>query len=224
MHVLEGVLNTQELEGLRALIRRSRFADGATSAGGVAKQVKANQELVFPPQEYQKFVRTIFDALMRHREFPRTTMPHELSAPMINRYGQGMTYGAHYDIPLMPTPDGPKIRCDLAATLFISAPNEYDGGELCMMHLGREERIKLNAGDLFIYPAGTLHFVSPVSRGERLAVVFWIQSMVRDHDKRLMIASLDAVIGRIAAREQQSEDVRDLSGVFANLVRLWADP
>ena len=224
MHVLQAVLNAQELESLRALIRRSRFVAGAASAGGVAKQVKANEELEFPPQEYQKFVRMIFDALMRHREFPRTAMPRELSAPMVNRYAPGMNYGAHYDVPLMRTPDGPKIRSDLAATLFISEPEEYDGGELCMMHLGREAQIKLKAGDLFVYPAGTLHSVSPVSRGERLAVVFWIQSMVRDHDKRQMIADLDGVIGRIAERAPQSSEVRDLAGIFTNLMRMWADP
>jgi PKHD-type hydroxylase len=124
----------------------------------------------------------------------------------------------------MSTPDGPKIRCDFAATLFISGPDEYDGGELCLTHLGRADRIKLDAGDLFVYPAGTLHSVSPVSRGERLAVVFWIQSMVRDHDKRQMIANLDAVIGRIAERAPQSDDLRDLAGIFTNLVRIWADP
>ncbi len=189
----------------------------------MARQVKVNEELEFPPQDYQKFVRTVFDALMRHREFSRTVMPRELSAPMVNRYSVGMTYGAHYDVPLMRTPDGPKIRSDLAATLFISQPDEYDGGELCLTHLGREDRIKLNAGNLFVYPAGTLHSVSPVSRGERLAVVFWIQSMVRDHDKRLMIADLDTVIGRITERAPGSDDVRDLAGLFTNLVRMWAD-
>lgn len=223
MYVLDNVLNAEELDGLRALARRLRFTGGAASAGGVARQVKANEELEFPPQDYQKFVRTIFDALMRHREFSRAVMPREISAPMVNRYSGGMTYGAHYDVPLMNTPAGPKIRADLAATLFISKPDEYDGGELCLTHHGREERIKLDAGQLFVYPAGTLHSVSAVSRGERLAVVFWIQSMVRDHDKRLMICDLDTVIGRIAKREPQSQDVRDLAGIFTNLVRMWAD-
>ena len=224
MHVLQAVLNAQELEWLRGLIRRSRFVSGAASAGGAAKQVKANEELELAPQDYQQFVRTIFDALMRHREFGRAVMPHELSAPMVNRYAPGMTYGAHYDVALMRTPDGPKIRTDLAATLFVSRKDEYDGGELCIARPGGEDLIKLDAGDLYVYSAGTLHSVLPVTRGERLAVVFWIQSMVREHDKRLLISELDAVIGRLAQRAPQSDEVRDLAGVFTNLLRMWADP
>jgi hypothetical protein len=126
-------------------------------------------------------------------------------------------------MPFMPTPDGPRIRGDLSATLFLSDPADYEGGELCFTRVGTEERIKLNAGDLFLYPASTLHHVAPVTRGERLAVVFWVQSMIRDHEKREMVVGLDGLVGRVAERLPGSTEVRDLAGVVGNLTRMWAE-
>src|SRR5262245_3695788 len=195
MHVIEQVLTAAELEAVRAIIGRSRFGDGAASAHGAAKQVKVNQQLECSQADHQRLVEIVFGALHRHRDFSRTALPLEISVPMVNRYGVGMTYGAHYDKPFMPTPDGPRIRGDLSATLFLSNPEDYDGGELCFARVGAQEQIKLNAGDLFLYPASTLHSVAPVTRGERLAVVFWIQSMIREHDKRAVVFELDGLVG-----------------------------
>jgi PKHD-type hydroxylase len=223
MHAIDQVLTAAELEAIRALVARSRFADGAASAHGAAKNVKANQQLECSLEDHKRLVETVFGALHRSREFSRTALPVELSVPMVNRYGVGMTYGAHYDQPFMPTPDGPRIRGDLSATLFVSDPADYDGGELCFTRIGAEERIKLKAGDLFLYPASTLHRVAPVTRGERLAVVFWIQSMIRDHEKRSMVVELDGLVGRVAERMPGSTEVRDLAGLVGNLTRMWAE-
>ncbi len=223
MHVIEQVLTAAELDAIRGLARGARFADGAASAHGAARQVKANQQLESSPEDHKRLAEIVFGALHRHREFSRTALPLELSVPLMNRYGAGMTYGAHYDQPFMPTPDGPRIRGDLSATLFVADPADYDGGELCFERVGAEERIKLKAGDLFLYPASTLHRVAPVTRGERLAVVFWIQSMIRDHAKRSMVVELDGLVGRVAERMPGSTEVRDLAGLVGNLIRMWAE-
>jgi PKHD-type hydroxylase len=223
MHVIEQVLTAAEIQAIRGLIGRARFTDGAASAHGAAKQVKANQQLECSREDHQRLVEIVFGALHRHRDFSRMALPLELSVPMLNRYGVGMTYGAHYDKPFMPTPDGPRIRGDLSATLFLSDPADYDGGELCFARVGIEERIKLKAGDLFLYPASTLHSVAPVTRGERLAVVFWIQSMIREHDKREMVVALDGLVAKIDERMPGSTEVRDLAGIVGNLTRMWAE-
>jgi PKHD-type hydroxylase len=223
MYILEQILAAAELEAIRGLIGRSRFTDGAASAHGAAKQVKANQQLECSREDHQRLVEIVFGALHRHRDFKRTALPLEISVPMVNRYGVGMTYGAHYDKPFMPTPDGPQMRGDLSATLFLSNPEDYDGGELVFARVGAEERIKLKAGDLFLYPASTLHSVAPVTRGERVAVVFWIQSTIRDHEKRAMVVELDGLVGRVAERMPGSTEVRDLAGIVGNLTRMWAE-
>jgi PKHD-type hydroxylase len=223
MHVIEQVLTAAEIRAIRGLIGRSRFADGVTSAHGAARQVKANQQLECSREDHQRLVEIVFGALHRHRGFSRTALPLEISAPMLNRYAVGMTYGAHYDTPFIPTPDGPRIRGDLSATLFLTDPADYDGGELCFARVGAEARIKLHAGDLFLYPASTLHSVAPVTRGERLAVVFWVQSMIRDHEKREMVVGLDGLVGRVAERMPGSTEVRDLAGIVGNLTRMWAE-
>jgi PKHD-type hydroxylase len=194
MYILEQILAAAELEAIRGLIGRSRFTDGAASAHGAAKQVKANQQLECSREDHQRLVEIVFGALHRHRDFKRTALPLEISVPMVNRYGVGMTYGAHYDKPFMPTPDGPQMRGDLSAT-----------------------------GDLFLYPASTLHSVAPVTRGERVAVVFWIQSTIRDHEKRAMVVELDGLVGRVAERMPGSTEVRDLAGIVGNLTRMWAE-
>ena len=223
MHALDQVLIAGELDAIRELVKRSHFAEGAVSAQGAAKQVKANEQLECSREDHQRLVDIVFGGLRRHAEFQRFALPLEISVPMVNRYAAGMTYGAHYDMPFMPTPDGPRIRGDLSATLFLSNPEDYDGGELCFVRVGMEERIKLKAGDLFLYPASTLHSVTPVTRGERLAVVFWIQSMIREHDKREMVVELDGLVGRVAKRMPGSTEVRDLTGAVGNLIRMWAE-
>jgi len=223
MHVIEGVLGAEDLEWIRALVRCSQFSGGVASAHGAAKQVKANQQLDCARADHEQLVQRVFGALQRNAKFSRIALPLEISVPMVNRYGQGMTYGPHYDHPFMPTPDGPRLRGDLSATLFISDAHEYDGGELCFARVGGEQQVKLKAGDLFLYPSSTLHHVAPVTRGERLAVVFWVQSMIRDHEKRCMVADLDSLVGRLAERMPGSAEVRDLAGVVGNLTRMWAE-
>jgi PKHD-type hydroxylase len=222
-HVISGVLEPAELDRVRALILRSRFVDGNASARGAAQSVKANEQLACSTEDSRALAEIVFGALRRHPEFGRKVLPLELSAPMINRYAPGMSYGGHFDRAFMATSDGRQIRTDLSGTLFLSPPQDYDGGELCISRSGRDDAIKLAAGDLFLYPSCALHSVSPVTRGERHAVVFWVQSMIRDHEQRGLVADLDAVIGSLVKSRPGCNEVRDLSAIVNSLTRIWGE-
>ena len=165
----------------------------------------------------------VFQALGRSREFHRQALPLEMSVPMINRYGVGMSYGPHYDRAFMLGASGRQIRTDLSATLFISPPADYDGGELHIVEGGQDELVKLDAGNLILYPSCILHSVSAVTRGARHAIIFWVQSMIRDHEQRNLVSGLDQVLGSLAERMPGSTEVRDLSGTVNSLTRMWGE-
>ncbi len=221
LKVIKGVFNAQDLAAVRALIACGRLQDGAETAFGLARAAKSNQQYVFDQADSQGLADLTFTALKRSSVFHRCALPVEASMPMINRYVPGMCYGPHYDTSLMVCPNGSEMRTDLSATLFISDPADYDGGELCLEMDGAEQKIKLAAGDLMLYPAGILHNVAPVTRGVRHAVVFWVQSRIREHDRREMLCRLDESIGALASKHPECAEVRDLLGVFQNLTRMW---
>lgn len=221
MKVIQGVFTAQDLAAVRALIGRGRLQAGAETAFGLARAAKENQQYVFDQSDAQALADLTYTALKRSSVFYRSALPVEASMPMINRYAPGMCYGPHYDTSLMTCPNGSEMRTDLSATLFVSDPAEYDGGELCLHADGAEQKVKLAAGDLLVYPAGLLHHVTPVTRGVRHAVVFWVQSLVREDDRRQILCKLDDSIGSLAAKHPESAEVRDLLGVFQNLTRMW---
>lgn len=222
-HVIRNVLDAGELARVRALIQRSRFVGGSESASGTAEQVKSNQQLQSTPEDARMLGELVFQALGRHRDFHRRALPLEVSVPMINRYGAGMSYGPHYDRAFMMGANDRQIRADLSATLFVSPPEDYDGGELSIVEDGRDGSVKLEAGSLFLYPACMLHSVSAVTRGARLAIIFWVQSMIRDHEQRSVVSNLDQVVGSIAERMPGSTELRELSGVVNSLTRMWGE-
>ena len=223
MHIVDNVLSPEELGWVRGLIKRSRFIDGRATAGGAAHGVKHNEQLELRRDDARQLTELVAGALKRSARFQRCALPLDISEPTINRYGPDMNYGPHYDATFMPTVNGPRIRGDLSVTIFISDPDSYEGGELCFAKAGGQDRIKLAAGSLFLYPASTLHWVPAVTRGERVSIVFWLQSMIRDSEKRAMVTELDEVISRVAERMPGSDEVRDLSGLESNLLRMWAE-
>jgi PKHD-type hydroxylase len=222
-HVIRNVLDTANLARIRELIQRGAFVGGAESAAGAAEQVKANEQLRPTPQDGQALAELAFQALARSRDFHRCALPVEISLPLINRYRVGMSYGPHFDRAFMMGANNRQIRADLSATLFVSPPEDYDGGELCLGIDGGDGRVKLDAGSLFIYPSCLLHSVSAVTRGTRLAIVFWVQSMIRDHEQRSLISNLDQVVGSLAERMPGSIEVRELSGTVNALTRMWGE-
>jgi PKHD-type hydroxylase len=219
MHIVENVLNAEELAWVRQLARNGPYGDGRSSAGGVAGAAKQNQQLQTTPETAQQLAAMVIAALRRNNRFYRVALPLEISAPMINRYAPGMCYGPHFDAPVFYSPDGRQVRGDLSVTLFISRKDEYEGGELHDNKSG--QRIRLDAGSLVVYPSGGLHEVTPVTQGARHAIIFWVQSMVRDHEQRALLTHLDQCVENVSARLPASEEVRELTGVFANLGRMW---
>ena len=221
--VIRNVLDAEELARVRRLIQRSRFVHGSESAQGAAEQVKSNEQLQCTPEDGRMLAELVFKALGRHREFHRLALPLEISVPVINRYGVGMSYGPHFDRAFILGANDRQIRTDLSATLFISPPEDYDGGELCIVEDGRDGLVKLDAGNLILYPSCMLHSVSAVTRGARLAIIFWVQSMIRDHEQRSLVSNLDRVLGSLAERMPGSTEVRDLSGTVNSLTRMWGE-
>ncbi len=220
MYIVENVLNAEELGWVRQLAANGRFGDGRRSAAGMAAAAKQNQQLETTPEQAQQLATLVISAIRRSGRFYRVALPLEISMPMVNRYAPGMCYGPHYDSPVFNSPDGRQVRGDLSVTLFISRPDEYEGGELHDSKSG--QRIKLAAGSLVVYPTGGLHEVTPVTQGARHAVIFWVQSMVRDHEQRALLTALDKCVEDVSARMPPgSEEVRQLTGVFANLGRMW---
>ena len=223
-HVIRNILDAGDLTRVRALVQRSRFVGGGESAAGAAEQVKANEQLQYAgPDDAQMLADLLFRALARNRDFHRRALPLEISVPLVNRYRAGMKYGPHFDRAFIVGANNRQIRTDLSATLFISPPDDYDGGELCIAEGGRDNCMKLDAGALLLYPSCLLHSVSTVTRGVRLAIVFWVQSMIRNHEQRDLVSDLDEVVGSLAERMPGSTEVRDLSGVVNSLTRMWGE-
>jgi PKHD-type hydroxylase len=212
------LLERKEAEQIVRELGRRTFVDGKVSAAGLAAGVKYNlqaEETGNGTNELDDLVRS---AIQRHREFQLFAWPKRFVPPIYSRYEPGMKYGDHVDSALMAGPSA--IRTDLAATIFLSPPDSYDGGELVIA--GGEE-IKLDCGEAFVYPATSIHHVTPVTRGIRLAAVTWIQSLVRDESMRGILFDLGRAV-------QQAEEVKNfdlsllLSKTFQNLIRYAAEP
>jgi PKHD-type hydroxylase len=200
------------------------WVDGRATAGHQGARVKDNRQL----DEASPLARTLGDvvlsALERHPLFISAALPHRVYPPMFNSYEGGMQFGNHVDgaVRLMPG-SGEKIRTDISATLFLTAPDSYDGGELLIEDTYGTHAVKLGAGDLVLYPASSLHRVAPVTRGRRVASFFWVQSMVRDDTQRAILFDLDRSIQRLSAKVADDPALVDLTGVYHNLLRQWSE-
>ena len=155
---------------------------------------------------------------------PFAALPHRIFPPLFNRYGPGHGFGAHVDNAIRRAPGGGVVRTDLSATLFLSGPDDYDGGELTVDDTYGLHQVKLQAGDMILYPATSLHRVEPVTRGTRFASFFWIESMVREDGQRTLLLDMDAAIRTLAQRAgDQDPAIVSLTGCYHNLLRRWAD-
>lgn len=182
---LQAVLTQDELTELRAIATRVRWDDGRRTAGPIAAPLKHNTEAPHDSREAQAAAEITLRAIRRHPQFFSAALPAVMSPPMMNRYAEGMDYGDHCDAAIMG--GGAPMRADLSATLFISDPADYEGGELVTDVMPGGYAAKLPAGDLLLYEANTVHHVAPITRGTRLAMIFWTQSMVRDAQQRALL-------------------------------------
>lgn len=220
------VLTAEELRHCRRVLEGSQWVDGRVTAGDLAAQSKHNLQIPVDSAEAQGLGELILNALGRSATFHSAALPFRVLPPMFNRYDVGMTFGAHVDnaIRTVPGTGGMRMRADVSATLFLSDPDEYDGGELMIEDVYGTHTIKLPAGHLVVYPASSLHRVAPITRGSRWASFFWAQSLVRDDASRGMLYELDRSI--IDIRTQLGDDNAAVLGLvnhYHNLLRRWAE-
>ncbi|HUK03804.1 MAG TPA: Fe2+-dependent dioxygenase [Burkholderiales bacterium] len=222
-----GVLDAALLENLRTRLAAAgdAWVDGRATAGHQGARVKHNQQIAEDSAIAAELGGMIVGALERNALFLSAALPSVVYPPLFNRYEGGMTFGSHVDgaVRLLPG-TGRKIRTDLSATLFLSAPQDYEGGELLIEDQFGTQSVKLPAGDMVLYPATSLHKVTPVTRGARLASFFWVQSMVRDATRRALLFDMDMAILRLTRDAPGHEALVSLTGSYHNLLRMWAEP
>ena len=223
------VLNAEQVRRIRAQLDAAPWVDGRVTAGYQAQEVKHNAQIPEGSPAHQLVGEMVLKALARSPRFISAALPLRVFPPMFNSYSGGQTFGTHVDTAIrQDTRTGQRIRTDLSATLFLTEPEDYDGGELIVEDSYGTHSTKLPAGDLVLYPATSLHRVDPVTRGARVSSFFWIQSMLRDDTQRTLLFDLDTAIQRIAASpSSQTEGVKEssvqLTGVYHNLLRQWAE-
>lgn len=220
-----GVLGKDEVADFRRLMDMSEWEDGKSTAGAQSAMVKRNEQLPPDGDLARQLGERILRSVARTPLFVSAAIPLRIFPPLFNRYGGGHHFGIHVDNAVRgDNLTGLRIRTDLSVTLFLAEPEEYDGGELVVEDHYGSHQVKLPAGDLVLYPATSLHMVTPVTRGLRVASFFWLQSMVRDAEARTMIFDLDTAIQGISERlgRDDPETVR-LTGIYHNLIRHWAE-
>ncbi|HTV01160.1 MAG TPA: Fe2+-dependent dioxygenase [Luteitalea sp.] len=218
------VLSTDQVATVRQRLTEAQWQDGKTTAGYQALQTKDNLQLPADSPVARELGDVILAALQRHPLFVSAALPLRILPPMFNAYRQGQAFGSHVDNAIRQVPGtGQRIRTDLSATLFLTPPEDYEGGELVVEDTYGVHAVKLPAGHLVLYPATSLHHVTPVSSGTRISSFFWIQSMVRDDGERTLLFDLDTAIQRIAADVPGHPSGVQLTGVYHNLLRRWAE-
>jgi PKHD-type hydroxylase len=205
-------------------MERAPWVDGRVTAGHQSARAKDNLQIPEGSPEAREMGDMIVAALERNPLFISAALPQRVFPPLFNCYRPGMTFGAHVDNAIRQVTGTPfRIRTDLATTLFLTRPEEYDGGELVVEDTYGAHSVKLPAGDLILYPATSLHRVTPVTRGARLSSFFWIQSMVRDDGRRALLFDFDMAINQVNQAVPDHAAVVALTSCYHNLLRQWAD-
>lgn len=222
---IPGVLGPADLERARALLREADWQDGDATAGPLARRVKANHQLPLDSAIGAAVGQRILERLGETPLFIAAALPRRVLPPRFNRYEGGGTYGRHIDNALFRVPGTDDyVRSDISCTLFLSDPDEYDDGELVVEDSYGAHRVKLPAGDMVLYPGTSHHFVTPVTRGARLAAFFWTQSLVPAEADRRSLFEMDQAIQALAAEQPDHPSVAALTGVYHNLLRRWSQP
>jgi PKHD-type hydroxylase len=218
------VLTAEQVAHARRLLDAADWVDGKVTAGVQSARVKENEQLPEGHPVAQQLGDVIITALQGNGLFVSAALPLRVFPPLFNRYRGGHSFGNHVDNAIRQiTGTSLRIRTDLSATLFLAQPDEYDGGELVVEDTYGVHSVKLPAGHMILYPSSSLHHVRPVTRGARIASFFWIQSMVRDDATRTLLFDLDTAIQRLTADHADHPSVVQLTSVYHNLVRRWAE-
>lgn len=224
LHV-PGVLSAAEVADLRALIDAAEWEDGNATSGKQSRLAKNNRQLPEASDAARDGGALVREAVTKSALFMAAALPHTVYPPLFNRYGGGETFGDHVDNALrFQRHQNVRIRTDLSATLFLADPDSYDGGELVVEDTYGAHEVKLPAGDLILYPATSLHRVLPVTRGERVASFFWIQSLIRNDAQRAVLFDIDVAIQNLAQEVGLGAPaIVSLTGTYQNLLRMWAE-
>lgn len=224
MLVIPDLLTSDQLRQCREALEKASWEDGRKTAGHVAVHAKANRQLGNDDPLSKQLGDFILERLGASERFMAAALPLKVLPPRFNRYEGGGNYGNHVDNAIFSVPGTPhRIRSDISATLFFSEPDEYDGGELIVEDTYGSHAVKLPAGHMVLYPGSSLHRVTPVTRGTRLASFFWIQSLVREDGQRALLWELDGAIQRITRDTPDSPALAQLMAVYHNLLRQWSN-
>jgi PKHD-type hydroxylase len=221
---IPNVLDAGQVAEARRILDAAEWVDGRATAGHQGARVKDNLQVPVDHPAARQVGAMILKALNQNPLFLSAALPLHILPPMFNRYSGGQNFGMHVDGSIRAVPGTPhRLRTDLSCTLFLAGPEEYDGGELVIEDTYGTKRVRLPAGHLIVYPATSLHHVTPVTRGARLCSFFWLQSMIRDNGRRALLFDLDVGIQRVSADLPGHAGVVQLTGVYHNLLRQWAE-
>jgi PKHD-type hydroxylase len=218
------VLTSEQVKQARQTLEEAEWVDGRVTAGHQSARAKDNMQVPEDHPAARQVGEVILNALGQNALFISAALPSRVFPPLFNRYQGGQSFGTHVDNAIRQvTGTAHRIRTDLSATLFLSSPEEYDGGELMIEDTYGTHSVKLPAGHMVLYPATSLHHVRPVTRGARICSFFWIQSMIREDSQRALLFDLDLAIQRLNRDLPQHPSAVQLTGVYHNLLRQWAE-
>lgn len=222
---LKHVLGAKELAQIQTILANVKYIDGKSSAGSVAAKVKNNQEVSSDEAALNDLNNLVMGNLVRNKHYQRAALPVKIASPFYSRYQQGMKYGDHIDDPVMGNSfdSHQRYRSDLAITVFLNDPEQYEGGELCIQTGFGQQIIKYPAGDAVMYPATTRHCVNEVTSGERLVAVTWVQSMIKDNEKRALLYQLGTAREKLLRKQPTEDYSKQVDLVYVNLVRKWSE-
>ena len=221
---IPNVLDAEAVARIRRRIDAASWIDGNVTSGHQSALAKRNEQLPEDSAQARECGEEILAALARNALFFSAVLPRQVFPPLFNRYAGGMAFGNHVDGAMrVHAPSGRRMRTDVSATLFLTPPEDYDGGELLVEDTYGTHTVKLPAGDMVVYPATSLHRVTPVTRGARVSSFFWIESMVRDDAQRALLFDVDMAIVRLSKEVTEHPSLVSLTGAYHNLLRMWGD-
>jgi PKHD-type hydroxylase len=225
LNCIPNVLRADDVAEFRGIMAAAEWEDGRSTAGSQSAIVKKNMQLPTDGALSRKLGERVISALMANPTFIAAAVPLHIFPPLFNRYESGQFFGEHVDNAIRGDKlTGLRLRTDLSVTLFLSEPDEYEGGELIIEDYYGGQEIKLPAGHMVLYPSTSLHTVTPITKGARISCFFWIQSMIKDAHVRSMIFDLDHTIQDLAGQlGRDADEVRRLTNIYHNLIRYWAE-
>lgn len=219
---IPALLSKKKLSEIQDILSKAEFIDGKLSAGQYAQRVKNNAELPQNAQQLNRLNTLVMNTLVQHPLFQNAALPHRIASPFYAKYEKGQTYGDHIDDPVM-GPTGQRYRSDISCTVFLNSPEDYEGGELKIKTQYGSQMIKLSAGCAVLYPSYSLHQVTPVLSGTRLVAVTWIQSMIRQAERRELLFELNQARETLMREQPDSKITHQVDHSYVNLIRMWSE-